>query len=160
MSYLRNFDFTKTHFDNVPAGGPFHPEESDKIVWQYPHLEYISTSECYASALMSVSVRSNLVEGDEELGVYIVPANSESINSDTSTVQWKELKANDSIDNVGFRIVQPNGELVSYQSGNIFLSIFRSIYALLEKLVVANHACLVRYFVEIGSCMIERVLRI
>ena len=53
----------------------------------------------------------------------IVPANSESINSDTSIVQWKELKANDSIDNVGLRIVQPNGELVSYQSGNIFLSI-------------------------------------
>ena len=123
LSYLDNFDFTKTHFNNVPAGGPFHPEESGKIVWQYPHLEYISTSECYASALMSVSVRSNLVEDDEELGVCIVPANSESINSDTSIVQWKELKANDSIDNVGLRIVQPIGELVSYQSDNIFLSI-------------------------------------
>ena len=104
-------------------------------------------------------------------GGCIVPANSESINSDTPIVQWKELKANDSIDNVGFRIVQPNGELVSYQSGNIFLSIgirpvgrgmgkFRSIYALLEKLVVVNHACLVRFFLETGSCMIERVLRI
>ena len=123
LSYLGNFDFTKAHFDDVPAGGPFHPEESGKIVWQYQHLEYISTSECYASALMSVSVRSNLVESDEELGVYIVPANSESSNSDTSIVQWKELKANDSIDNVGFRIVHPNGELVSYQSGNIFLLI-------------------------------------
>ena len=53
----------------------------------------------------------------------IVPANSESINSDTSIVQWKELKANDSIDNVWFRIVQPNVGLVSYQSANIFLSI-------------------------------------
>ena len=88
LSYLGDFDFTKTHFDNVPAGGPFHPEESGKIVWQFPYLEYISTSECYASALMSVSARSNLVEGDEELGVCIVPANSESINSDTSIAQW------------------------------------------------------------------------
>ena len=46
LSYLGNFDFTKAHFDNVPAGGPLHPEESGKIVWQYPHLEYISKCFC------------------------------------------------------------------------------------------------------------------
>ena len=107
LSYLGNFDFTKTHFDNIPSCRTFHGEILDKIVWQYPHPEFISTSKSYAPTRTSVPVRSNLVERGE-LAVCAVPDNSESINSDASIVQWT-----DSLDNVRFRIVYPGGELVS-----------------------------------------------
>ena len=122
LSYLGNFDFTKTHFDNIPSGRTFHGEVLDKIVRQYPHPEFISTSKSYAPTRTSVSARSNLVEGGE-LEVCVVPDNSESINFDASIVQWKELKATDSLENFRFRIVDPKGELVSYQRGDIFFSI-------------------------------------
>ena len=42
--------------------------------------------------------------------MYSIPVNSESINSDSSVIQWKPLKSYDSIDNMKFSVVQPNGK--------------------------------------------------
>ena len=52
-----------------------------------------------------------------------VPTNGEIINLDASIIQWKELKGQETLNIVRFRIVNSSGELVGYQSGNIFFAI-------------------------------------
>ena len=118
LSYLGNFNFKDSHFDQITSGLIFYGQTLDKVVWQYPYLEFISTSQSYIPILATVFVKSSLVDGGE-LAACPVPTNGESINLDTSIIQWKELKGQETLNIVRFRIMNSSGELVGYQSGNI-----------------------------------------
>ena len=91
LSYLGNFNFKDSHFDQILSGFIFYGQILDKVVWKYPHLEFISTTQSYVPILTTVFVKSSLVDGDE-LAACPVPTNGESINLDASIIQWKELK--------------------------------------------------------------------
>ena len=57
LSYLGNFNFKDSHFDQIPSGLIFYGQTLDKVVWQYPHLEFISTSQSYVPILTTVFVK-------------------------------------------------------------------------------------------------------
>ena len=113
------FDYSKVKFDLMSSDLIFYGQTLDKIVWQYPKLDYISTTKNYSSTISSLFIKSNLVN-DGVLSMCTVPLNEESINIDLKIVQWKKFTSGENLDIVWFRITTASGDLVPYLSGNIF----------------------------------------
>ena len=86
LSYLGNFNFKDSHFVQIPSGLIFYGQTLDKVVLQYPHLEFISTSQRYVPILTTV-----FVESSQEMGARWLLARSPLMGK---ALTWTLLSSN------------------------------------------------------------------